>query len=335
MNISLSQERILSNSDRLEFVDIAKGLGIILVVCSHTVYPQLMYFANLFFIPLFFVLSGYTLHTLSLKKKAIRLLKPYFLFNIAIALMMYVSRLKDVSLNHLVGIIYSRFALYPLETGGENHIFMNIGNSPTWFLTCMFIAFVLLYFILQAKKYRYWVLASYVGLTVAFNELPILLPWSIDVAFLMAVFMYGGMLLREKGWMNLSVVYVIVFCLAYIALSYLTGYCNLSVRNYGNSILLFLIGGIIGSYLIIRLAQLLEKTFLKKVLVAIGQHSLVIFCIQIPILFVIQKLCSRFMLYLPEDVQLLGLSFMQIIFTLSIGYAISRFINRFMPVVVK
>ena len=320
---------------RIDTIDVAKGLGIILVVCSHTVYPQLMYFANLFFIPLFFVLSGYTLHILSLKKKAIRLLKPYFFFNLSIALMMYVSRLKDVSLNHLVGIVYSRFSLCPLETGGENHIFMNIGNSPTWFLTCMFVAFVLLYFILQAKKYRYWVLASYVGLTFALNELPILLPWSIDVAFLMAVFMYGGMLLREKGWMNLSVAYVIAFCLVYIVFSYLNGYCNLSVRNYGNSILLFLVGGFIGSYLIIRLSQLLEKTFLNKALVAIGQHSLVIFCIQIPILFVVEKFFSPVIKYMPELVQMTSLAFIQVVITLVIGYVISRFLNRYIPFVLR
>lgn len=54
---------------RYDYIDIAKGIGIFLVVCSHSLCSDLMYFANGFFIPLFFVLSGYTSKTFSLWKK--------------------------------------------------------------------------------------------------------------------------------------------------------------------------------------------------------------------------------------------------------------------------
>lgn len=45
---------------RLEFIDIAKGIGIILVVLSHTVRADLMYYTAAFFVPIFFFCSGYT-----------------------------------------------------------------------------------------------------------------------------------------------------------------------------------------------------------------------------------------------------------------------------------
>lgn len=45
---------------RLDYIDIAKGIGIILVVCNHTIYPELMYYTSAFFVPVFFFCSGFT-----------------------------------------------------------------------------------------------------------------------------------------------------------------------------------------------------------------------------------------------------------------------------------
>jgi fucose 4-O-acetylase-like acetyltransferase len=46
--------------ERLNYIDIAKGFGIILVVLSHTEHSELMYYTSAFFVPIFFFCSGYT-----------------------------------------------------------------------------------------------------------------------------------------------------------------------------------------------------------------------------------------------------------------------------------
>lgn len=45
---------------RLDYVDIAKGIGIVLVVISHSACPEMMFYATYFFVPIFFFCSGYT-----------------------------------------------------------------------------------------------------------------------------------------------------------------------------------------------------------------------------------------------------------------------------------
>ena len=51
----------MSNKEhRIKYVDISKGIGLILVVLSHTVSYKLMLFASGFYVPIFFVCAGYT-----------------------------------------------------------------------------------------------------------------------------------------------------------------------------------------------------------------------------------------------------------------------------------
>ena len=76
---------------RIEYIDALKGVGIILVLMSHMI--NCSYLTPLYggFIPLFFVASGLTSSTIDitgnlLRKKAVRLLFPYFFYGISIVL---------------------------------------------------------------------------------------------------------------------------------------------------------------------------------------------------------------------------------------------------------
>lgn len=71
---------------RIEYIDSLKGVGIILVMMSHMI--NCSYLTPLYggFIPLFFVASGLTSSTIDitgnvLRKKAVRLLFPYFFYS--------------------------------------------------------------------------------------------------------------------------------------------------------------------------------------------------------------------------------------------------------------
>ncbi|WP_261379745.1 acyltransferase family protein [Bacillus licheniformis] len=74
---------------RIEWIDVSKGVGIILVVLGHTPTPDwLKTFIFAFHMPLFFFLSGLVYHdgnmtfTSFLLKKIKTLLLPYFIFSV-------------------------------------------------------------------------------------------------------------------------------------------------------------------------------------------------------------------------------------------------------------
>ncbi len=291
----IQQQLIMTpDNSRIRFIDIAKGIGIILVVCTH-VYSPLMSWASPCFIPLFFVISGYcTTHPVNLKSKCQKLLTPYLIFTFFLLLLHL-----DFKPVHILGAVYSRWCLYPIDTQ-ENLLFLTSGNAPLWFLTCMFSSFCILHFI--QKKGKKWIyLITCVIITFALSFLPILLPWSLDTAFLMTIFLYAGIYIRKYDILPKLSIYsfAVLTALYYIALQYCGG-INLSVRMYGNSILLLTFAAIIGSILIIKLAMVLDK-YLKIVsdtLSYIGIHSLPIFCIHLPFIGLWEKVLS----FVPLDI---------------------------------
>ena len=314
---------------RLTYIDIAKAIGLCLVILSHTVCPRLMFLALGCFVPVFFVASGYTTKTIELKKKAKRLLLPYALFSIAlvglfILKQVYFGSTHEGILENIGGILYSRYAIYPL--GAENNIvLMQAGNAPMWFLTSMFMAYVALKPLLAWPKLREGVICLYLITTWLLSKLPVLLPWSLDTAFFMALFIYAGIVCRnttilesKKWWLWIGLV------IGYGVTTYLNGYENLSVREYGNSIVLSLIAGILGSVLIMKGSMWLSKHKIGKSLARIGQYSLTIFCVQMPLLICVNFLCGSIF---PSVL----VALIQVITTIAVGYFIAIIAHRIMP----
>ena len=92
---------------RLEYVDIAKGIGIVLVVCSHSDALDLMWPMMGMFVPIFYFCSGYTYSmkgTLKecMKKRIRKLFVPYLFFNILLF-----CAFMHFSLREFVGMFYS------------------------------------------------------------------------------------------------------------------------------------------------------------------------------------------------------------------------------------
>lgn len=271
---------------RLDFIDISKGLGIILVVCSH-VYYQLMSWALPCFIPLFFIVSGYcTLHPVNIGKKIKNLILPYVFFSFLLIIVYF-----DFKPINFIGLLYSRWCLFPLNVE-PNIFFLRIGNGPLWFLTCMFVAFVFYKFIQSSNKP--WHLAIlYILITYILSFLPILLPWSIDTAFLMALFIFVGSYIREKKILDsLSLFVTILLIIIYCVLALLSGRVNLSVRLYGTSLFLLFPAAVIGSILLMKFSAIIDGTIIGNVLKRFGFYSLPIFCIHLPIIHLSRRFIS-------------------------------------------
>ena len=266
--------------ERLEYVDIAKGFGILLVVCSHSDALDLMWLMMGMFVPIFYFCSGYTYSnkdTLkdAMMKRARRLLVPYIFFNVVLFVAFW-----HFSVREFFGMIYSRYCLYPLDVT-PNIKFLTSGNYPLWFLTSMTITYFLFYLTVYLERFKYVLLSLYAVVSVGLTFSPILLPWSIDTAPLTAIVMYAGMECRRRDLLSISIIPVIYLLLIYIGLQYVGGDMNLSVRMYGTSIVIYFILAIFGSFIVLWGCKYLQGSFIGRCLLTMGKHSMTIFCIEI------------------------------------------------------
>ena len=167
--------------ERIPWIDAAKGIGILLVLISHT-FPINKYINILFLTPymaFFFVLSGFTYsHKLPAKgeivKKAKRLLIPYFIYGLIGAVLICDLNLAEL-LHELSGLFYSRY-YYLRPVGDHCSHFSQI--SPMWFLPCMFLSYVWVVFYSKIKNYinRRFILLAFLMISFLFTKTSYLLP---------------------------------------------------------------------------------------------------------------------------------------------------------------
>lgn len=72
----------LIRSKRIEYIDMAKGIGIMLVLLSHSIsMNNFIAWANSFFMPLFFMCSGWCYRgPNSIQKRVKKILIPYYVW---------------------------------------------------------------------------------------------------------------------------------------------------------------------------------------------------------------------------------------------------------------
>lgn len=295
-------------SKRLEWLDVAKGIAIILVVVghssifsfikTHSYNPAINYFYLLLqlgfasYMAAFYFFSGYTYkqHTGTITKKLKRLLIPYAFWGCFYLLITwaFLGIHDGFSFSTFFrpawGLLYSRFSLFPIDQANSYTLFP-LGANPLWFLTSLCTSYILFLLLLQSKK-RIIYIALLVILTVAFSFLPILLPWSLDTAPAGALFIYAGYMIKNLKLFDTSIrrlfalaVIVIPF---YIILTSFNGAINMSIREYGKfsilSPLLFIVIGLIGSILFCIFGILLNKLKISSLLASIGKISLTLMC---------------------------------------------------------
>ncbi len=296
---------------RENWLDIAKCFCIVLVVLSHTSIriPVVTYLGGMFFIPLFFVAAGYTYRnkmesfkTFAMDKGK-RLLIPYIICNVL--LVGYFTIQGGLSKPALLGIFYSRSML--MVPGTEwNMGLMNCLNSPTWFLTCLFLVYCMYYFIdckfKDADKRRKAILAAMAAGIVLSKVSPVLLPWSIENALFFLGFVEIGHILKEGGlaWLRKNEWIYANFLIGFVIISYLNGGVNVSISQFGKSMIAYFAIGTTGSVLCMKAAELTEK-YLKifvKPLAFVGRHTLPIMCWHLFAIEVVKKIWHILVLYI-------------------------------------
>ncbi len=310
-------ERI--NKTRKGYLDIAKAIGIIIVLINHMELSlgRANQFLGVFFVSEFFMISGMTFRkregeTLRgfTAKKAKRLLLPYGIYSL-FYLAWYSLRsvaagafdLSDFA-KKLAGCLYARTYVFPNR---ENKVYlMEIMNAPLWFLPALFISLVV-YFILSdflGEKKIWGVLAVFAFAMLYHYMVPVLLPWSIDTAFTMIPLLYAGEKLagidyvaytRKKLWLMPMAAFL------FVVITVCNGSGNISIGNYGKSMVLFLISSFLGTFLCIMFSFFIEKYlhFLGKVLMIIGVNTMDILCLHLFVFALLQTVWG--ILHIPAD----------------------------------
>lgn len=248
------------------------------------------------YMPLFFVCSGFTtpsnIDSVGLGRRIKKLLIAYFCISAILLLISSLYLLATGAANmgekmakSLFGILYSRFVIVE----GQPHI-MDIGNAPLWYLTC-YIAVLLLFKIYSGFPVSYrrypigYLCFVMICLSVSFAVyyLPILLPWSLDAAFLGVCFFVCGIVYYKHNVLSCISFPVFLLLLSlYAALFLLNPGINMSVRRYGEngslSAFAFVLIGCIGSLLWIKASQLIYQyiPWLGKLLASVGRSTLFI-----------------------------------------------------------
>ena len=275
---------------RIQYLDVAKGLGIILVVLSHLLNQKsyLNIFIYSFHVPLFFCISGVFSNPNTKLKSYIfksfkRLIIPYiafFFIGFVFTLIFNREIIEKSSINY---IIWQFVFAKPTD--------LNVG--PIWFLPCLFVVKVYFYIInklLIIKKNIFLNILSLLFIALIAFEIPVLehkfqlsMPFKTDVAIMALVFYIVGYYLKNEFINNSNFINKYNLCL--ISLSsiilvivpyYLLGLTNLSGGIYGDDLFYYLLCSFSGTILIVSISYHMKES---RLLLFLGRNSLLFFSI--------------------------------------------------------
>ncbi len=271
----------MASNLRVRWIDMVKGFGIFLMVIGHAsgLPENIKLWIYGFHMPLFFILSGYTYGMFDEKKfknkglyfivkqKTKSYLKPYFiLFFINLIIQTLFELLK------YGGGGYELFKIRNYLVAGLYSHDTNMPNcAPLWFLTCLFVAYIFFWIMVNQEKFYKQILVAMIYFIILCFVLFIekkygiaQLPWHIDTALIASIFMLAGNFIYKFSprisWLNQNirvVIYICGFVISSIAF-FFNGRIIMVINQYHNMILFF-ISATIMSVVIIEIINMYEK----------------------------------------------------------------------------
>ena len=276
---------------RLIHIDIARGVGILLIVLGHNPILgdhmgtyRLIY---AFHVPLFFFLSGlFFKPEVSFRKTAIgkadALLKPYFVTFILVG-MLYIFRKGYHPFSFFGGVLYGT---------GETLVW-----EPLWFLPHLWLIYMFAWLVvravhLESRSRAMKVLVLSIMLAVGYIMLPLFwhvpapggswalpgLPFSLDLVLISSFYFLLAFILKTPiKQLKLSMIPCILLLAIFLSIHFIWGSSmDLNRREYDHLILSTL-AAVSGIFLVLYLSKLLEKVaVVRTVLAYIGSGSLFI-----------------------------------------------------------
>lgn len=296
---------------RVEWIDIARGIAIILVLVGHAwTSKDLQRMLQPFRMPLFYITTGYLFNYQRhhgalfqyLGHRCRRLVLPYLLTAVFFYLVAWVvnglviKKYFDEPGKQLLAILYGNGS----QRNGASYI-LNF-DIPLWFLCCMTscsIIFVSLLHFFRNERGPFALFATSMTIAAAGfllgtdRDLPFL-PWSFDVAMVTQFFMVLGFWMRQNGVTFASRRMFAIMTAGYLYMYYSRNYLDLNDRRYNDLGLLFA-EGLAGTYMLYFLSRRLLLMRLRDVwarrlgelLKFFGRHTMVIMAFHFGAFYVI------------------------------------------------
>ncbi len=286
----------MTKTDRVGFVDLFRGVGILLMIIGHVgFWGDFSYFSHAFHMPMFFFVTGYFWKqdklTTFLTKKTRSLLGPYFVWTLFhFCIWIFIRTDSDQSIGE---------ALYHI-------FFINTTQIPLvgiWFLTALFWASVIYYFVdlgIKNIKVKALVMAC---IGIAGNIMPGIypsrLPWALDAAMVGSVFIFLGVYFRDYhpmkiDFLNIKLKYIIPLACIITFVIFLNSEVNMRTGSYG-IIPLFWLNSIVSIIVLWNLCRFIDGikkypfiTIIENEVRFIGKNSICYLCFNISILLLIQ-----------------------------------------------
>lgn len=288
------EKHAVSKSERIDSVDIFRGIGILLMVMGHVGFgAKFDYFIHAFHMPMFFFVSGYFYKDREIRfidflwKKVKTLLFPYAVFGLFhYFVWIYLNRDTNPLFNWHI----------PYHLLWNNTDGMPIAGA-LWFLTALFFVDIL-YFLLNRCIKNKGILTIVVGVFAVFgciaaSLLPFRLPWALDAALVGLGLYHIARLMKDarshafvEALFHMKWFVWWILGLACTALIFWNGYINMRTGSYANiplfwfnAILATLIGWSISDSLDATAQKFQWMDYAMRLLKSIGRNSIVYLCL--------------------------------------------------------
>ena len=197
------------------WADTVRGFAMVLIIFGHTIgycdgLRQLSEYLSSFYVPLFFVISGYLFthnpqeNLLSfMKRKALRILVPYYVFALISLVPFYLfsGEIQGILSSHQdIDTPFFHGLFNILYASGHNGGLAQ--NSPLWFLPCYYTVIVLAKLVSEKirfeKKYTNTLLAlAFLGIGyIVYRNFNYAYPYCLETALIMLFFFFLGRQVR-------------------------------------------------------------------------------------------------------------------------------------------
>lgn len=267
--------------NRLQWLDIAKGIGIILMVLGHSSMPQMIQnWIFAFHMPLFFLTSGVATNwskdfwVIFLKRKCIGLLLPFLVYSL---LNIFLMRIADI---------------------GHFDITTGWGDYALWFVPVLFFASLLVKttFCIGDKFAK---IAAFVALAMAGTSLvlcvnKIIFPWNLSTVPYATFYLIAGAYIRPylKRLVSLKMFWIFICLIITLVIS---SFWHLDMaRNQCVPIVPLTIGAFSGTACVALLSIRIERIGgqISRLLQAIGRETFIILAFSQIIIVILNKYLS-------------------------------------------
>lgn len=270
-----------SNLYRLKWLDIAKGIAIILMVLGHTSIPDICSrFIFAFHMPLFFIASGWTTHWETRKfgvfimRKSQSIMVPFIGYSVVVLILQIVT-----GSGNLFGWIKYGWQGYAL-----------------WFVPVLYIASIICRLIYSIKycQIRYFVVIGLLLLGVLLKYHNLYLPWSLSSVPLACFFVFFGTEFRRyQKLIDIPSLWLFIGCL--VVTSMVSYFWKLDMAwNNILPIIPLVIGAIAGTIMVFCLSSYIGRhvRLATKVLSKIGKETFVVVAFSQEIIILLKQYTS-------------------------------------------